>query len=150
MALAVRASRHVRVRDLVHDDHRGRASDDGVEVQLLDEDASVLLLAPCDDLEAIHQRFGLRSPVRVDPADDDVDAPLSERPSFLEHPKRLAHAGSVAHVELELPPLCTLDELEKILAARAIRPAHRAREHGEDLYARRPSRGLPYRGGGFG
>ena len=74
-ALRVPAAGRVRVRELVDQDQLGPAREDGVEVHLARAPGrgTAIDLAR-DDLEPVEQRLGLGAAVRLDDADDDVDA----------------------------------------------------------------------------
>ena len=74
IALGMAAARRVGVRELVDQDELRAARQDRVEVHLL-EDAALVVDAPArDDFEPGEQRLGLGAAVRLDDADDDVDA----------------------------------------------------------------------------
>src|SRR5262252_966068 len=64
--------------------------------------------------------------MRLDQADDHVDAALTQGSRFFQHAKCLAHAGRETEIELELAALGALDELEKILCSRTFRTGHTA------------------------
>ena len=74
VALGMAAPGRVGVREFVDQHELRPAREDGVEIHLLEDAALVLDAAARDDLEALEQRLGLGAPVRLDDADDDVDA----------------------------------------------------------------------------
>ena len=74
VALGVPRPRRVRVRQLVDERELGRAPDDGVHVQLLEPERPRARPAARHDLEALGLHGGLGPVVRLEVADDDVDA----------------------------------------------------------------------------
>jgi hypothetical protein len=62
------------VRELVDEDDLRPPREDRVEVHLLERLAAVLDPSSRNDLEALEERRGLGAPVRLDDADDDVEA----------------------------------------------------------------------------
>ena len=55
-----------------------------------------------DDLEALEQRLGLRAPMGLDDADDDIVAVLQSGARLLQHLVGLADAGRRTEENLEL------------------------------------------------
>src|SRR4029453_5751452 len=74
------------------------------------------------------ERFGVRASVRLDPADDDVDALRSLLPSRLEHRVGLADAGGRPEEDLQLAAclaaLRLLDASEQLVGIRTTLRAH--------------------------
>ena len=85
VAFRMPAARRIGVGKLV-DQHQLRpAGEDGVEVHLF-EPVTLVLDAPArDDFETVEQRLGLLAAMRLDDADDDVDAFAALRLSGLQH-----------------------------------------------------------------
>ena len=73
-ALGVARARGVGVGELVEQEEGGLAGEGGVEVELAEAHAPVLDLPRREPLQPLDQGGGLRPPVRLHPADDDVDA----------------------------------------------------------------------------
>ena len=82
VALGVAAAGHIRVSQLV-DERDGRAArQNGVDVHLVDGDAVILDPSPRNDFQAFDQRRRVGAAVRLDKADDNIDAlRLSRWPS---------------------------------------------------------------------
>ncbi len=74
----------------------GRPPHDGVDVHLLERDAAVLDAPARHDLEPLRERGGLGPVVRLQVADDDVDAVRERLPALEEHAVRLADSGGHA------------------------------------------------------
>ena len=85
--------------------------------------AAVLDRPARQDLEAAQQRLGLGAPVRLDAADDDVDALGALLAGRLEHGVGLADAGGGAEEDLELAACLAgfllLDAGEQLVGIRA-------------------------------
>ncbi len=90
---------HVRVRELVDQGLHGFASQDRVDVHLLERRAAVFELPPRNDLEACDLFGGLRPIVRLDESDDDVGPALVAAATFVQHGERLADAGCCPQVD---------------------------------------------------
>ena len=100
-ALGMAAFGSVGVRQLVDDDQVGLARERRVEVELVDRAAVVFDHAPRQDFEPFHERARLGAAVRLDEADDDVDALVLEAAGALQHGVGLADAGSGAEEDLQ-------------------------------------------------
>ncbi len=100
-ALGVAGTGGVGVRQLVDQDHRGAASERGVQVELPEGGASVGHVARGQDVEALEERFRLGPPVRLDVADEHVGPVGAELARLLEHREGLADAGGGAEEQLE-------------------------------------------------
>ena len=82
----------------------GRAFEDRVEIHLGEQVALVVDSPPRDHLEAVEQRLGLAPPMRLDHADDDIDAVLAPGLRRKQHLVGLADAGRGAEKNLQPPP----------------------------------------------
>ena len=94
------------------------ARDHRVDVHLLERDAAVLDLLRAHDLEIADLRLRLGASVRLDEADDDVDAASAQVVRLVEHPVRLTRSGRRPDVDLELPALALSHERKKVRGAR--------------------------------
>ncbi len=101
IALGVAAARRVGVGELVDEDQLRPSRQHGVDIHLVELAPLVLDAPPRDDLEAGDQRFGLLAAMRLDDADDDVDAFRQPRPRRLQHLIGLADARRGAEEYLE-------------------------------------------------
>ncbi len=101
-ALGVPRARHVRVREFVHERHRGATRQDRVDVHLGEGAAPVLDLAPLDELKAVQHHLSPRPAVVLDEAHDAVGAPLDPAVRLGQHRVRLADAGCRTEVDAEL------------------------------------------------
>ncbi len=97
-ALAVPPAGDVGVRQFVHQDHRGLPPQHRVEVHLLEVGVPVGAVDARHDLQAVEHRLGVAAPVALDPADDDVRAPVLSAPGLVQHPVGLADTGSGTEV----------------------------------------------------
>jgi hypothetical protein len=114
MPLGVPAAGNIRVGDLV-DDHDGRlALQDVVQAHLLDIDATIFDAPARHDFDAVQQRGGLGSTVRLDESHDDVDPALPERPRFFQHAIGFADACREADVQLQPSTLAAFDQLQEV------------------------------------
>ena len=103
VALAVLAAGNVGVGQLVDDDGMGMAGEDGVHVHLFQVDAAIGNHALGNDFEIADAGLGLLAPVRLDQADDDIDALLVlMQVGVVEHVVGFAHAGRGADVDAQL------------------------------------------------
>src|SRR5262245_39060772 len=116
-AFGMTAARRIRVRQLVDEDHRGPTGEGAIEVELPQHGASMLDVTPRQDLEPLQQGFGFGTAVRLDTANDHVDAGGLLLTAGLEHRVRFADAGRGAEEHLQLaepaPRLLGLDAREK-------------------------------------
>ena len=102
-ALGVTGAGGVGVGQLVDEDE-GRAAGEGrVEVELAERGAAVLDRARRQPLEPGEERLRLGPAVRLDPADDHVDARGLLSARGLQHGVGLADAGGRSEEDLELP-----------------------------------------------
>ena len=129
-ALGVARAGRVGVGQLVDQHQGGPARQRRVEIELLERGTAVLDRPARQDLQVSEERFGLRAPVGLDPADDHVDAlgPLLAR--GLEHRVGLADAGGGPEENLELAACLAgfrlLDAGEQLVGVRATLGAHQS------------------------
>ena len=100
-ALLVLGPRDVGVRVLVDEGHVRSASQYGSEIHLQQRRAAVLDRSPGHDLQALQLCGGLRPPVRLDHADDDVGPPLDSPASLVEHGEGLADPRGRTQVDTQ-------------------------------------------------
>src|SRR4029453_6077313 len=81
---------------------------------------------PRDDLEVANLRVGILPAVRLDEADEHVDALPTQHVSILEHGVGLPHAGCRPDVDAQSSPLLCLQSLEQLFRRRTLSRAHRA------------------------
>ncbi len=120
VALVVAAARRVGMGKLIHQDDGRFALEDRGEVHFLDFDPVVGGHPRRNDFERADLRRRFRALVRLDIADDHVDAPLLQAISFHQHGVGLADAGGRTEVDLELAPGLPLDEMQEIFRRLAI------------------------------
>ena len=84
-ALRVAAFRRVCVSEFVDDDQFWLARERRVDVEFRDRSAAIFDDAPRQHLEPLDERARLGAPVRLDEANDDVDALLLEAAGVLQH-----------------------------------------------------------------
>ncbi len=139
-------SRGIGVRELVDQGNGGSASQDGVDIHLLDRDTPMLHDEPRDDLEAVEQRGGLGPAMGLDEANDHVGAPPLPPMPLLQHAVRLADARRHPDVHPEPAaaapgPLLGLETCEQAFGRRAavesVGVVHAYRRH---LHCSAPSR----------
>src|SRR5207245_486386 len=75
----------------------------GIEIELLERDPSVRDEARRKSFEPLEQRLRFGSAVRLDIANDNIDALRPFAPGRFEHGVGLAHTGRVAEENLQLP-----------------------------------------------
>src|SRR5262249_4042557 len=92
---------HVGVRKLVDDGDLRATAEDRLGVHLLEAGAAVLDDRARHHLEAVDERDRLFAAVRLEVADDDVDALPLQLARLGEHLVGLADAGGVAEEDLE-------------------------------------------------
>lgn len=91
------------------DQHQpGRAGEDGVEVHLHQRAGGVGDGHAGNDLEGGEQRLRLGAAMRLDHADDHVDAGAQSFSALAEHLEGLAHAGGGTEEYLELAAILAL------------------------------------------
>ena len=113
VALGMAAARRVGVRQLIDQRELRAARQEGVEIHLLQR-APVVLDAPArDDLQAVEQCLGFLAPVRLDHADDDIDAFLHARAGGGEHLVGLADARRRAEEDLQAAARALLRRLQQ-------------------------------------
>ena len=112
VALGVAAAGDIGVRQLVDQDEAGPPLERSVDVELAQDAIDVDRWLARQDLEALEQRLGLLAAVRLDDADDDVDALLQLGAGRLQHLVGLADPRRGTHEDLEpahmlpFPPGC--------------------------------------------
>ena len=89
------------------------------DVHLAQGDAVVSADAWRNDLKIADLCDRLCALMRLDVADDDIDAPFLQPVSLLEHRIGFSHAGAGTEVNLQLPKLLAADDGQKIVRARA-------------------------------
>src|ERR1700745_4273336 len=104
-ALAMPRARDVRVGQLVDDRHLGPARDHGVDVHLLEGHAAISDLRAGNDLEISDLRHRVRSFVRLDEPDDDIDPTPPQVVPFVQHATGLARPGGGPDIDLQLAAL---------------------------------------------
>ncbi len=102
-ALGVARAGDVGVGQLVDQDDRGSARDDGTDVQLGERRPPVRQGPQGQDLQAVEEAGGGGTAVGLDEAHDDVLAPFAGAPRLAEHGVRLAHPGRDAQVDSQPP-----------------------------------------------
>src|SRR5262249_29262861 len=118
-ALPVSRTGDVGVRELVDDGDLWRTRDHRVDIHLLEGDAAILDSLTRHDLEVASLCFGVDATVRLDEADDDVDAAAPEVVRLIQHSVRLADAGGRADVHFQLSSFAVLNEGKEVVWARA-------------------------------
>ena len=101
VALGMPAARRIGVRELVDQNELRPALEDRVEVHFVEPAALVLDPPPRDDFEPFEQRLGLLAAMRLDDADDDIDAFAPLRLRGLQHFIGLADARRGAEKNLQ-------------------------------------------------
>src|SRR5262245_6047578 len=101
VALGMAAAGHVGVGEFVDQHDLGVASDDGVEIHLLERLSAVFEPPAGNDLEPFEQGLRFLAPVGFDDTDDDIVAVLLPGARLLQHLVRLADAGGGADEDLE-------------------------------------------------
>ena len=120
VAFGIAAAGGVGVGQFVDQGDGGPAGQHGVDVHLLQHDAAIFDPPPRHLFELADLGDGLRAAVRLDEADDHVDAVLPQPIAFLEHVVGLAHAGGEAEVDLQPAALLAADEVEEQSRAWAV------------------------------
>ena len=101
VALGMAAAGRVGMGELVDQHDLWVASDDGIEVHLLEPLSPVFQALARNDLERVEQGLRFLAPVGFDDADDDLVAVLLPGAGLLQHLVGFADAGSGAHKDLE-------------------------------------------------
>ena len=114
------AARGVGVGQLVDEADVGPAFEDGIQVHFLQDNAVVLDAAARHLFQIADLRRRFRPAMRLDEADDDVDALPFEPSSFLQHLVSFADAGREAEIDLQPSSLLSLDEAEKMFRRRFV------------------------------
>lgn len=91
----------VRVSQFIHEQQLRLASECRVEIELAERHSAIRHLPKRQRFEPLQQRLSFRTPVRLDVADDDLDALSLLAPRGFEHCKRLAHSGRVPEEHLQ-------------------------------------------------
>ena len=123
ITLGIAAARGVGVGQLVHQGHRAADGEHGVEVHFLQHDAAILDAAARHLLQLADLRRGLGPAMRLDDADDHVDALPFEPLAFLQHLVGLADAGREAEIDLEPAALLFADQRQELLRRRPVSEA---------------------------
>ena len=89
------------MRELVDEQHTRAPGERAVEVELGENGVAVFELPGRKPLESLEQGLGVLAAVRLDPADDDIDAPAPQLVRRLQHGEGLADAGHGAEEELQ-------------------------------------------------
>ena len=113
IALGMAAAGGVGVGELVDQDQRRPALQDGVEVHLLEDAAAILDLAPRHHLEAGELGLGLGAAVGLDDTDHDVDALFPAPARRLQHLVGLADARRGAEEDFQLAARFLLRRLQE-------------------------------------
>jgi hypothetical protein len=116
VSFGVARARHIRVRQLIHDDDFGLARPDGVNVHFLERYAVVVQLLARHGLQVAHQCFRVGPAVRLDEAQHDIDIAGAERLRLLQHAVGLTNACGRPNVDFETAALASLQQLQKIFA----------------------------------
>ncbi len=103
-ALGARGAGNVRMREFVDCGDLRMARDDGVGIHLFELCAAMLEDSARNEFEAGGLRDGFGAPVRLEVADDDVDAFELKFLRLGQHLVGLADAGGVAEENLEFAP----------------------------------------------
>ena len=136
ISLGMAAPGSIRVCELVDQHQLGPALQDRVEIHLLEDASLVLRAAARDDLQALDERKGLGAPVRLDDADDDVDALAFARTGAEQHLVRLADARRCAEKNLEAaPPFLAAGRLQERLRRGALIEIASLFRHGLSRFA---------------
>src|SRR5262249_17254423 len=105
------------------------------------EDHSAILDLPFgNDFQVAYLGFGVRAPVRLDEADDDVHAFAAEGVRILQHRVGLADPRGRADVNAQTRAFSVLNPSEHLLAARSnllVHSAHRTRSSTQPVDALR-------------
>ena len=100
VALAIFAAGNVGVGEFVDDNGVGMAGDDGVDVHLLQVDATIRDNALRDDFEVADAGLGFGTAVGFNKADDDIDGLLVDHAiGVVDHVIGFADAGSRTDVD---------------------------------------------------
>ena len=113
IALGMAAAGGIGVGELVDQDQRRPALQDGVEVHLLEDAAAILDLAPRQHLEARELGLGLGAAVGLDDTDHDVDALFPAPARRLQHLVGLADARRGAEEDFQLAARFLLRRLQE-------------------------------------
>ena len=156
------AADQVRVRELVDEQDAGSAFERSVEVELLAHHAAVCDRQRRQRFEAFCQPLGIGSAVRLDVADDDLEARELRRLRRAQHRERLADAGRSAEEDAQPAAprtrLLCLDLREQLVGigprldchqgasspSRGRRAPDSARAHGRAARRKRRTCGLAY------
>ncbi len=101
-ALRVHDARCIGVRQLVDQYQLGMRFERCVKIELQQLGAAIFNFAPRQNIEPENERLRLGTNVRLDVADDHIDAFLSDFSRGFEHGVGLAYAGSGAEENLQL------------------------------------------------
>ena len=101
-ALGMSAAADIGVSEFIDECQSRVPREQSVEVHLLEPTILVLKAMARDDLQPLDQRFSFRAPVRLDKADDHIDAFLPSGARLLQHLIGLADPWGGAEEDLEL------------------------------------------------
>ena len=103
-ALEMARARHIGVSQLIDQRQLRPAGEHGVEIELVEILAAIGDGLARQNLEAGHQPFGLGAPMRLDQADNDIDALARTYRRLLQHGVGLAHPGRGTEENLQPAP----------------------------------------------
>ena len=113
IALGMQQARRVGVRELVDQQQPRTPGDSRLDIEFHQRSMTVAHRAARQHLEPVEQGRRLRTSVRFDDTDDDIDAFRLLRPGGGEHGVRFTDAGSHAEKDVELAPRFPLGKLEQ-------------------------------------
>ncbi len=109
----------IGVREFVDDDQFRTPLQGAVEVEFLNRASLPFHLAARQDFEVADQPLGVGAPMRLDEADDDVDALLLEQPRALQHRIGLADARRGADKHQQAAALALFGQREQRVRVRS-------------------------------
>ena len=102
IALAMAASRSIRVRQFVHEDNLRMALQHRIEIELVQGDVPMPDRTWRNLLQAFHQSHGVHARMRLHIAHHHVEALVKHRMRFFQHGVRFPNARRVTEEDLEL------------------------------------------------
>src|SRR5580698_750203 len=106
------------------------ARENGLKVHLAKDDGTVLNLLERDDLQAFDEGGGFDATVRLDQADDDVDALATHEVRVFEHAVGFAHARSGSEIDTKAARLRSVGVRRREVAHEALGWIGRNRRRG--------------------